>query len=63
MDYRNVNARSRIILDTTYVCLHIDVKNTIFLLCAPHFDLQERIYVTCDNTYTYRKKFSVINFQ
>lgn len=37
--YRNEIARSRIILDTAYICFHVNVKNTSFLLCAPNFDL------------------------
>ena len=37
--YRNINARSRIILDTTYICFHVNVKNASLLVCAPNFDL------------------------
>jgi hypothetical protein len=37
--YRHMNAGSRIILDRTNICFHINVKNTCFLLCAPNFDL------------------------
>lgn len=37
--YRNVIARSRIILDTAYICFHVNIKNASFLLCAPNFDL------------------------
>lgn len=38
--YCHEKAGSRIILDRTYICLHVDVKNTCFLLCAPNFDLK-----------------------
>lgn len=34
-----MNTGSRIVLDRTNVCFHVDVENTGFLLCAPNFDL------------------------
>ena len=40
--YRHMNTGSRIVLHTTDICLHINIKNTSFLLCAPYFDLLKR---------------------
>lgn len=39
-NYRNKVARFRIILYTTYICLHINVEDAAFLLRAPNLDLK-----------------------
>lgn len=40
--YCHMNTGSRIALDRTNVCFHVNAENTGFLLCAPHFDLSKR---------------------
>ena len=32
-------ARTRIVLDTTNICFHVNVQNASLLICAPNFDL------------------------